>query len=143
MAKTCTTCKIEKDESEFSKVGGKLTYLRGNCKECRRKDTLFKANKRNKQCKQKLEGYGCCVCKITRAEVLEVHHLHSSYKRFGRSQSSFSNLQDVENGTAIVLCANDHSLFHGHFGGKNASFPPQTKESVINICLYERSLGGL
>jgi hypothetical protein len=74
---------------------------------------------------------------------LEVHHLHRDYKRYGRSQSAVANLQDLEKGTAVVLCANDHSLFHSHFGGKNASFPPQTKESVISICLLERAKGGI
>ena len=142
MAKICSRCGEEKDESLFHKVGGTSKHTRGDCIDCRREVANRKAFISNQKNRQKISEYGCCVCGISRYEVLEVHHLHSSYKRYGRSQSTFANLQDLNKGTAVVLCANDHSLFHSHFGGKNAEFPIQTKESVIEICILERKKGG-
>lgn len=142
MAKQCSQCGEVKEEDSFQKVGGRFTHLRGECIDCRRMITKHKASIVNFKNKQKLSEYGCCVCGISRCEVLEVHHLHGSYKRYGRSQTSSANLQDLEKGTAVVLCANDHSLFHSHFGGKNSEFPIQTKESVIEICILERKKGG-
>ena len=143
MARICSECNQEKDESCFSLVGGIHKYLRTNCIVCRNTSTKLKKQIKDKQLKDIIAGYGCCVCGIKRHEVLEVHHLHGSYKRWGRSQSNTANVQDIKNGVAVVLCANDHSLFHSHFGGKNAQFPPQTKESTVDICLFERAKGGL
>lgn len=143
MARKCTKCLEVKDKSMFPLASSKQGYLRGDCLDCRRLMANRKAYNKNLKSKQKLSEYGCCVCGIKRHEVLEVHHLHRDYKRYGRSQSAVANLQDLEKETAVVLCANDHSLFHSHFGGKNADFPPQTKDSVIAICLLERAKGGI
>lgn len=143
MARTCTTCFVEKQDSEFKMVGGDFKYPRGQCIDCRKASARKTAAKIADKSKKIISELGCCVCGATRYEVLEVHHLHGSYKRYGRSQSISSNVHDIESGTAVVLCANDHVLFHAHFGGKNAKFPPQTKESVIQICLLERKKGGL
>jgi hypothetical protein len=139
----CTKCKKLLPLDAFKKVGGSSTNLRGDCSSCRNNIGSKRFEILQVELKNKLSSYGCCVCGITNAKVLEVHHLHKSYKRYGRSQSGTANLQDIEKGVAVVLCANDHSLFHSHFGGKNASFPPQTKESTILICQLERSQGGL
>lgn len=58
-------------------------------------------------------------------------------------KSSEYNLDDVSKGIAIVLCANCHSLFHAHFGGKSAHFPDQTKESTVEIIKLQRGLKGV
>jgi hypothetical protein len=141
--KECSSCKQLLPLDAFKKVGGNSIHLRGDCSSCRNAVSAKRFEQKQIEIKNKLSSYGCCVCGITNSKVLEVHHLHKSYKRYGRSQSGAANLQDLEKGIAVVLCANDHSLFHSHFGGKNASFPPQTKESTILICQLERSQGGL
>lgn len=141
--KKCSCCNAEKSEDEFSIVGGKQQYLRPECKVCRRLNSKEYYKTSTKKTKAFISNLGCCVCGVTRYEVLEVHHLHTSYKKFGRSQSATSNVKDIKAHKAIVVCANDHVLFHSHFGGKYAPFPPQTKQSVIDICLLERAKGGL
>lgn len=142
MAKQCSVCLEIKEDTEFHKVGVTKPRLRPECNLCRNEFNRQKYLLKTLKQKEKLSKLGCCVCGISRHEVLEVHHLHSTYKRFGRSQSLTFNLQDVDSGKAVVLCSNDHSLFHSHFGGKNAPFPPQTKQSVIDICVLERAKGG-
>lgn len=82
---------------------------------------------------------GCACCGENHFGTLEVHHLHSSYKRYGRSQGSSHNREDLDANLAIVLCANCHSIFHFHFGGKNSNFTPQTKESTVAIINLERN----
>lgn len=141
--KRCSKCEKVLHNSSFSVVGGKFRYLRSDCKACRAEFTMHKKRDADRALKDWVVAQGCCVCGANHPAVLEVHHLHSSYKRFGRSQSMLYNVEDVKDGLAVVLCANDHNLFHGHFGGKNASFPPQTKEDVISICNFERSKGGV
>lgn len=145
MAETrrCSKCKIEKNLSQFRKVGGVFKHLRADCNKCvSERNSKVRTDRENK-IRTKFSELGCCVCGVTNSLVLEVHHLAKEYKRYKRGQSATYNLEDIENNLAVVLCANDHSLFHGHFGGNNAPFPPQTKESVIKICLLERGKGGL
>ena len=143
MAKQCNVCLEVKEDTEFHKVGSKTDMLRPDCNVCRNEFNKQKYYVKALKQKEQLAKLGCCVCGISRHEVLEVHHLHATYKRYGRSQSLTANLQDINSDKAVVLCANDHNLFHSHFGGKNAPFPPQTKQSVVDICLLERAKGGL
>ena len=83
-----------------------------------------------------LQEKGCEYCAVSSPSCLEVHHLCKNSKRYdttSRGQSYLYNKQDVESGIAIVLCANCHSTFHRHWGGKGAQFPDQTIESTMNI----------
>jgi hypothetical protein len=107
--------------------------------ETRIKNGVSQKNRRTKL-KQVILDLGCYVCKENHPGTLEVHHLTKEAKRFKRSQDLMYNVQDVQANTAIVLCANCHSIFHSHFGGKNSPFPAQTKESVFKIVNLERSI---
>ncbi len=93
--------------------------------------------------KRWLSEQGCNYCKINISGCLEVHHLKKGIKRFNSSRGQHANYQieDVNNGNAIVLCSNCHALFHNHFGGKHASFPDQTKETALSIIHLERTKG--
>ncbi len=88
--------------------------------------------------KEWLGSLGCLVCGCSLINCLETHHLDSSYKR-QHSQPHKLNEKHIKEGKVVVLCANCHRLFHSHFGGKNKTFPPQTKESTMAIILLERT----
>ena len=131
--KVCSKCKIEKEEHLFDKSSLHKGGLYSSCKECNKLRHKKKFATHIKAYKKTISEIGCTVCGGNHPHTLEVHHLHKSFKRFNRSQNHVYNLEDLEAGTAIILCANCHSIFHGHFGGKNAPFPEQTIESVCEI----------
>lgn len=165
MTKFCKGCKEEKDLSCFSKktsyckpckaekyrkprycseCRGEIEYTpnkKGSvsaCKSCKSEYDKKRKAKLKEEYYQYLSKIGCLCCEEAHPFALEVHHLDSDYKRYGRSQGSVANRQDLENGLAVVLCASCHNIFHGHFGGKNQPFPTQTKESVREIVDYSR-----
>ena len=131
---TCPHCNEELPE-------GRKLYI---CRKCMYKYNRRRAEKyKNEVYKVLLENLGCSACGFNNPNALEVHHLCKGDKRFAkggaRSQSLFYNKQDIEAGKAIILCANCHLLFHAHFGGRQANFPDQTKESTVKIILEMRS----
>jgi len=130
----CKNCNVE---MEFT--GGKKGALR--CKPCRAKVDALRHEKAMEERRDYLRSIGCACCEEVHPSALEVHHLSSEYKRYGRSQGWTPNKEDLEDGLAVVLCASCHNIFHGHFGGKNAPFPTQTIESVQNIVQLERRVG--
>jgi hypothetical protein len=107
--------------------------------EKRLKNGISQATRRSKL-KKYISDIGCLSCKEHHPGLLEVHHLSKEAKRYKRSQDLMYNVQDIKAGTAVVLCANCHSLFHYHFGGKISPFPDQTVESVLKVVNLERSL---
>lgn len=114
----CSKCKLER-KREYGKVSSQRS---------RDKYYLW------------LQENGCSFCKTNSPSCLEVHHLCKHSKRYNtkaRGQSHIYNKQDVEDGLAIILCANCHSTFHRHFGGKNAKFPDQTRKSTLDIIKLE------
>ena len=127
-------CKRCHTKMEYT--GGKKGALR--CKPCRAAVDSQRFERQMEERKNYLRFVGCCCCPEAHPSALEVHHLASEYKRYGRSQSWKYNKEDLEDGLAVVLCASCHNIFHGHFGGKNAPFPTQTKESVQEIVQLER-----
>lgn len=86
--------------------------------------------------KDLISTIGCLVCGFNHPDALDVHHLSTTYKRYGRSQGHEANRQDLEDNKAVVLCCNCHSIFHGFFGGRVSQFPlltaSETKE-IINL----------
>lgn len=84
--------------------------------------------------KEFISKQGCSSCGFSHPDALDVHHLASEYKRRGRSQSHQANIHDLKSGTAILLCCNCHSIFHGFFRGRIKPFPLltalETKEII-------------
>jgi len=123
--KYCSTCEVKL-------IGhGNVTH----CKPCKAEYDRERKVRLRKEYHNILRATGCSGCGECHPYVLEVHHLCKGGKRYksSRAQGSMYNLQDLERGIAIVLCSNCHSLFHQYFGGKQASFPDQTKESAVEI----------
>lgn len=135
---SCQSCSIDLPSDATSKRRKFCTP----CKDERRKITarVF-MRKRYQAYYAWLREKGCSSCRINSPSCLEVHHLCKDSKRFGslrfRGQSDQYNKKDVESGIAIVLCANCHSTFHRHWGGKGATFPDQTLESTLEIIRLE------
>jgi hypothetical protein len=121
----CSSCKVRLELNQ-----GKAGY----CKPCKSEYDKQRKEVLKKQYHDYLSGIGCEACGEKHPHCLEVHHLFKGAKRYKRgSQSACYNVEDLEMGTAIVLCSCCHSIFHGYFGGKNMSFPDQTKESTVEI----------
>ena len=109
------------------------------CKSCKSVyDSKYK-DKRQEQYYVWLEFNGCATCGFSHRYALEVHHLATEYKRYGRSQSHIHNKEDVDNGLAIILCGNCHNIFHGLFGGKMKKFPKLTKDETSDLIMKERN----
>ncbi len=108
------------------------------CKPCKSEYDLEYKEKRQEAYYKWLESIGCECCGFSHRFSLELHHLASEYKRFGRSQSHGYNREDHALGTGILLCGNCHNIFHGIFGGKANPFPKLTKEDTIKLITKER-----
>ena len=121
---------------------GKKKRATGLCVDCCQKRYTIEIRVKRQALKKSISDIGCLVCDEDHYACLEVHHLHSKYKRFGRSQDIVYNIEDIEMGHAVVLCANCHNLFHASFGGKNKAFPEMTKEETIVQILNFRETGG-
>jgi predicted nucleic acid-binding Zn ribbon protein len=140
----CKPCKAEKyrPKRNCTQCGNVVEKNQKHsfCKRCQSTYDKERKLKILTEYKQFLQNRGCAACGFNHPGALEVHHLFSEAKRFGRSQSNVYNKQDVENNVAIVLCANCHSIFHSFFGGKFAKFPKQTIESTVEIINNSRGI---
>lgn len=136
--KTCYTCEVDKDLSEYNKHDKYKSGYNNHCRSC----VKLKNNDKMAALREKsysfLDQYACCACGFNHRSAKEVHHLSSEYKRYGRSQDVRYNVEDLLMGNAVVLCPTCHSLFHGAHGGKNQPFPLYTKEETIEIINKER-----
>ena len=135
----CYTCKELKDINCFNKHNKYRSGHNNHCRDCvnlKIKNSI--SDMRDKQYLE-LSKYKCCACGFDNKYAKEVHHLATSYKRYGRSQDIRYNLQDVSLGTAVVLCSTCHSIFHGIHGGKNKKFPEYTKQETIDLIMNERN----
>ncbi len=106
------------------------------CKQCKTVYDKAYAAKALQKYKEFISKSGCLVCGFNHPDALDVHHLASSYKRYGRSQSHQANTQDLESNKAVLLCCNCHSIFHGFFGGRMKPFPlltPMETKEIINL----------
>lgn len=103
------------------------------CKECRSVYDKVYAENYQKKYYAWLSYNGCESCGFSHPFALEVHHLATEYKRYGRSQSANANKQDIINNKALILCGNCHNIFHGNYGGRMKSFPILSKEETIAV----------
>lgn len=129
-------CKTCEERLEFRQ--GKAGY----CKPCKAVyDRERKVLKRRSYHKF-LSGISCQACGETHPHCLEVHHLYKGAKRYdsSRAQSACYNIEDINSGKATVLCSSCHSIFHGHFGGKQAPFPDQTIQETVYIIQSSRRI---
>jgi len=127
----CSDCKEELPLSEFTL--NSLKFIRSQCRKCKAIYDKEYSKKRHIEYKQWIENKGCICCGYKHPDALEVHHLDTQYKRFKSSQDKMYNVQDVDAGYAIVLCANCHLIFHSHFGGRGIKFTEHTIEGTIDI----------
>lgn len=131
MAKRCAQCGETKELTEFSNTKG--TYLHSYCKPCHSLNGLRLATRRRESLHTYKKEHGCAFCGIKICSVLEVHHLAT--RPNGKTHTTTANtmLNDLIKGTAILLCANHHLMYHSHFGGRHAPFPSSTIEEVMTI----------
>lgn len=133
MTRKCSTCKKDETETYFTKK-------QQMCRPCKSEYDKVYNKKKSLEYKIWLKDKGCMCCGFNNPDAMEVHHLGKEYKRFGSSQASNYNIDDVDKGVAIVLCANCHLIFHNYFGGRALKFPTQTIESTIEIINNSRRL---
>lgn len=109
------------------------------CKECKAiYDIQYNINAQIKY-KKIISDIGCQACGFNHPNSLEVHHFAKEFKRYKRtSQSQSANVQDINNKTAIVLCANCHLIFHSSYGGRARKFPLLTLEETIEVISTSR-----
>lgn len=134
----CYTCKLEKPTSDFNRHDKYKSGYSNHCRLCTKINGAIASAKRRDKLMLEIREYPCCACGFKHQYSLEIHHLATEYKRYGKSQDVLYNLEDLKMGTAIPLCANCHVIFHGSHGGKNAKFPLYTKEETIMIINNER-----
>lgn len=134
MFRRCSTCEQELHSEQFATTKNNI------CRKCKSQYDRVYSKRRHLEYKLWIKEKGCVCCGFDHPDALEVHHLASKYKRFGTSQDKMYNVQDVDAGLAIVLCANCHLIFHSHFGGRSAGFGEQSIESTIDIINNSRRL---
>lgn len=127
-------CNVCKDRLELNQ--GKAGY----CKSCKSEYDKDRKARMLREYHTYLSNKGCVSCGERHHYTLEVHHLSKDYKRYGRAQAAQHNVEDIEDGKAVVLCGNCHNLFHGYFGGKVKPFPTQTIESTKAIIELARGV---
>jgi len=124
--RVCSTCKCEKDFSEFHKKGNGYSYM---CKECRKvyirqhylnnKETYI--NKATEETKRRRDWFielksklKCEVCGENHIACLDFHHKNPSEKEITVSLAAMYSktkvLNEIEK--CIVLCANCHRKLH-------------------------------
>lgn len=129
--KTCSTCKIEKIESEFNKKSSMKDGLERYCKQCHRarnqkhyedKKQDYKDSAR-KWKQEKLEWwkeykqqFRCSICNETRTWCIDFHHTDPSVKEASVSSMVTTNRskeQIIEEiSKCIPVCRNCHADIH-------------------------------
>lgn len=142
--KTCSTCKIDKDETEYSFRNKAKGLLQHQCNDCRRLSAKLSYQKHKKAVVAKVlvrnlekrdwfqdikAGLSCCVCGENDPICLDFHHLDPNEKDFepakGRHTKSKADIIKELNKCAC-LCSNCHRKQHA--GRLNA---PLVKLEII------------
>lgn len=127
--KTCPTCKVEKNLSEYRKDTRRLDKHRSDCKICARlfqkqksKYHINQAENRKKRWNENSifiadikQKSGCKICKSEfDPPVLSFHHLDSNEKDFaiGSGKSQSIEIIKAEIAKCIVVCHNCHAKIH-------------------------------
>lgn len=128
--KTCTSCSVEKELSDFRKDKTRKSGYQPHCKQCARsyhKSAYMEkysnqVSVRNKQradvAKQLLndykEAHPCVVCGETCVACLDFHHTDPTQKDFTVSQRQNGSLallmEEVQK--CVVVCRNCHAKIH-------------------------------
>ena len=127
--KTCASCGLEKDESEFNfKIRGKL--LQPSCKVCTRAQSrkyyqttkqqhLERVTKNRQHRQARLLEFksqlSCCKCGETSTACLDFHHVDPNEKEHAISKISTNwswdrLMQEIKK--CIVVCSNCHRKIH-------------------------------
>jgi hypothetical protein len=129
--KQCSTCKQEKDESEFNRKKSNTDGLERYCKECHRKKNRkhYESNKqayidsarrwsREKQdwWSEYKKQFSCTVCGESRHWCIDFHHTDPSIKESEVSQmiahnrSKDSVIEEISK--CVPVCRNCHADIH-------------------------------
>lgn len=128
--KVCSTCKMEKDLSEFAKNPQKKDGLNYKCKECQKRyfkkhyeknkqyyvDKSAKRKKanaeKNRELKAKLKSDGCCLCGEKHPATLDFHHMGEKTFTIARKTQVSHGRMKRELDKCIVVCSNCHRKIH-------------------------------
>ena len=128
--KKCTTCLIEKTETEFNMKNSLTGLLQQSCKLCTReqskryyrKNVLAHVNRASKsrinrtnKFKKFKEHLQCTNCNENDSSCLDFHHTDPTQKEFSISKmvgktGTFKLITELEK--CIILCSNCHKKFH-------------------------------
>ena len=111
-SRTCKICGETKPITEFYKAG--KGYYRHECKVCKSKYEVIKAQERQKAYKEWKNTLQCEQCGFSDGRALQFHH-HDDNKEFNiASKVSSCSLDTIkkEASKCQVLCANCHQILH-------------------------------
>ena len=116
--KTCPSCKLSKNDSEFYTRPNRNNKKQSYCKMCNYKNTLER-QRRFKEICVKYKNGKCCLCGYNKCiNALEFHHKDSSQKDFEISKfrlTSYEKNKEIiekELDKCILVCANCHRELH-------------------------------
>lgn len=130
MKKVCSTCKEEKNTSDFRKDKTKPDGYQPRCKVCARSsiksaymekyaDKVRHRDKANRERNAALlleykKQHPCRVCGETEPICLDFHHLDPSEKEFSVGQEGQRSWKQLDNeiSKCVILCANCHRKVH-------------------------------
>lgn len=123
--KICFCCREEKPNSDFSKDGSRLDFLRPYCRKCDVKKTFDRHKEKREFLMNFKESSGCKHCGITDPRCLEFHHLDPSQKEFHVTTKLYKSIEEImeEAKKCIVLCCNCHRILHYGDKGRNDTRP--------------------
>lgn len=143
MSKTCSKCKIEKDESEFysnKRMPDGLDYY---CRECRKGTKAAKILEYNHDCYEENKLFieslktECCKCGEDRPWVIQFHHINPENKLFNVTVCGTRSKSTIwkEVAKCVCLCSNCHDEFH-HFFGKRPIDPVEALDEYLTDDRY-------
>jgi len=125
--KTCSKCKIEKDESCFNKSSKNKDGLQVRCKDCNKQvlknhyhNNLSHYRNKNDRRKENIRNYinskkiKCAKCDETHVACLEFHHLKDKEINIAEICNLMWSIDRIvkELNKCIILCSNCHRKLH-------------------------------
>ena len=125
--KTCSKCKIAKDDSCFNKSSKNKDRLQVRCKDCNKQNlknhyhnNLISYREKNDRRKKNIRNYinskktKCAKCDETHIACLEFHHRENKEINIAEIQKMMwsTNRIDAELSKCEVLCSNCHRKLH-------------------------------
>ena len=113
--KTCTSCGVEKDDSEFYKRKNREKSS-AKCKDCEKQNVTERTVRIAKFVNRLKRIYGCCVCGYNKCpDAMDLHHIDPGDKNGAIARMihshSFAKIK-AEIRKCVVLCAICHREYH-------------------------------